>query len=73
MKIVSSHMTSIHLSELTTLPDEFRLIPATEYHHLILLHLQYRKEVKKLTDLAVQQLVPCQPKRQSGWGVSDFV
>ena len=73
MKIASSHTTSIHLPELTALPDEFRLIPATEYHRLILLHSRYHKEVEKLTDLAVQQPAPRQPGRQSGWGVSDFV
>jgi len=45
MKIASSHTTSIHLPGLTELPDEFRSIPATEYHRLILLHSRYRKEV----------------------------
>ena len=37
MKIVSSHTTSINLTEVTQLPDEFKFIPATEYHRLILL------------------------------------
>lgn len=41
MKITSSHTTSIHLPGLTELPDEFRFIPATEYHRLILLHSNY--------------------------------
>ncbi|KAF9643879.1 hypothetical protein BDM02DRAFT_3132119 [Thelephora ganbajun] len=45
MKIASSLTTSIHLPGLTELPDEFKLIPATEYHRLILLHVRYRKEV----------------------------
>jgi len=43
MKIASSHTTSIHLPGLAELPDEFKLIPATEYHRLILLHSRYRK------------------------------
>ncbi|KAF9644737.1 hypothetical protein BDM02DRAFT_3121402 [Thelephora ganbajun] len=43
MKIASSRTTSIHLPGLTELPDEFKLIPATEYHRLILLHARYRK------------------------------
>jgi hypothetical protein len=46
MKIASSHTTSIHLPGLTQLPDEFKLIPATEYHRLILLHSTYRIHVK---------------------------
>jgi hypothetical protein len=45
MKVASSHTTSIHLPGLTALPDEFRSVPATEYHRLILLHTRYRKEV----------------------------
>lgn len=44
MKIASSHTTLIHLSGLTELPEEFKLIPATEYHRLILLHSRFRKE-----------------------------
>jgi hypothetical protein len=45
MKIASSHTTSIHLPGLAELPPEFKFIPATEYHRLILLHLRYRKKV----------------------------
>ena len=48
MKIASLHTTSIHLPGLTQLPDEFRSIPATEYHRLILLHSEYRKEVEAI-------------------------
>jgi hypothetical protein len=48
MRIASSHTTSIHLPGLAQLPDEFRLIPATEYHRLILLHSKYRKEVEAI-------------------------
>jgi hypothetical protein len=48
MKIASSHTTSIHLPGLTQLPDEFGSIPATEYHRLILLHSEYRKEVEAI-------------------------
>ncbi|KAF9643895.1 hypothetical protein BDM02DRAFT_1281339 [Thelephora ganbajun] len=48
MKIASSRTTSIHLPGLTELPDEFKLIPATEYHRLILLHARYRKEVEAI-------------------------
>lgn len=49
MKITSSYTTSIHLPGLTELPDEFRFIPATEYHRLILLHARYRNEVEDIT------------------------
>ena len=42
MKIASSHMTAIDLSELTQLPDEFKFIPATEYHRLIRRHKKHR-------------------------------
>jgi hypothetical protein len=48
MKIASSHTTSIHLPGLTALPDEFMSIPATKYHHLILLHARYRTEVEAI-------------------------
>ncbi|KAF9645414.1 hypothetical protein BDM02DRAFT_3173178, partial [Thelephora ganbajun] len=48
MKIASSHTTSIHLPGLTELPEEFKLVPATEYHRLILLHSKYRKEVEAI-------------------------
>ena len=50
MKIASSHTTSIHLPGLAELPDEFKLIPATEYHRLILLHSRYRREVTSIVD-----------------------
>ena len=45
MKIASAHTISIHLPDLADLPDEFKLVPATEYHRLILLHSKFRKEV----------------------------
>ena len=45
MKIASSHTTSIDLSELTQLPDEFKPIPSTEYHRLVRLRGKYRKAV----------------------------
>ena len=48
MKTASSHTTHIHLPGLAQLPDEFKLIPATEYHRLILLHSKYRKEVEMI-------------------------
>jgi len=48
MKIASSHTTSIHLPGLSELPEEFKSIPATEYHRLILLHSRYRKEVEAI-------------------------
>ena len=47
-KIASSYTTSIHLPGITELPDEFRFIPATDYHRLILLHARYRKEVEAI-------------------------
>ena len=46
MKITSAHTTLVHLSGLTELPDEFKLIPVTEYRRLIRLHTRYRKEVE---------------------------
>lgn len=48
MKIASSHSTSIHLPGLTELPGELKLIPAMEYHRLILLHVRYRKQVEAI-------------------------
>ena len=57
MKIASSHTTSIHLPGLAELPDEFKLIPATEYHRLILLHSKYRKEVETIADSATRPIV----------------
>ena len=45
MKIASSHTLSINLPALTRLPDEFKLIPATEYHRLIHLHARYRDAI----------------------------
>ena len=48
MKIASSYTASIHLPGLAELPDEFKLIPATEYHRLILLHSKYRQQVKAI-------------------------
>lgn len=48
MKIASSQTLSIHLPDLAELPDEFKFVPATEYHRLILLHSKYRKEVEAI-------------------------
>ena len=48
MKVASSHTTSIHLPSLDKLPEEFKLIPATEYHRLILLHSEYREQVRAI-------------------------
>ena len=49
MKIASKHTLPINLLELTQLPEEFKLIPATEYHRLIRLHTRYRKEAMTIT------------------------
>ena len=46
MKIASSCTRLIHLPDLDELPEEFKLIPATEYHRLILLHSRYHREVE---------------------------
>ena len=46
MRIASFHTTSIHLPSIGELPEEFKFIPATEYHRLVLLHARYRKEVE---------------------------
>ena len=53
MKIASSHTLQINLPALTQLPDEFKFIPATEYHRLIHLHARYRKEAM---DIAINSL-----------------
>jgi hypothetical protein len=45
MKIASSHTTPIDLPGLTELPEEFKFVPATEYHRLVHLHRKYREEV----------------------------
>jgi len=58
MKIASSHTTPIHLPGLTELPDEFKLIPATEYHRLILLHSRFRKEVEEIAHSAARPARP---------------
>jgi hypothetical protein len=50
MKFASSHTMSIHLPGLTELPPEFKLIPATEYHRLVLLHSRYRQEVAAIAN-----------------------
>lgn len=63
MKIVSSHTTSIHLPGLAKLPDEFKFIPATEYHRLILLHSRYRKEVEAI---AHSTALPTAPRQSVG-------
>jgi hypothetical protein len=57
MKIASSHTTSIHLPGLAELPPEFKFIPATEYHRLILLHSRYRKEVETVAHSAMRPAV----------------
>ena len=51
MKAASSHTMSIHLPTLAELPDEFKFVPATEYHRLIRLHFKYRKEVETIVGL----------------------
>jgi len=61
MKVASSNTTSIHLPGLTELPDEFKFIPATEYHRLILLHARYRKEVEDIAHSAMRPSVPKKP------------
>jgi len=62
MKVASSHTTSIHLPGLTELPDEFKLIPATEYHRLILLHSRFRKEVEEIAHSAARKTRPKVPR-----------
>ena len=58
MRIASSHTTSIHLPGLTELPDEFKFVPATEYHRLILLHSRFRKEVEEIAHSAARPTRP---------------
>ena len=71
MKIASSYTTSIHLPELTELPEEFKFIPATEYHRLIVLHARYRKEFEAISYSAMG---PTAPGRSgfAGMRVSDL-
>lgn len=66
-KMASSRTTSVHLPGLTTLPDEFRFVPATEYHRLILLHERYRKEVEKFAQLTVHEAALLQRGKQPAW------
>jgi len=49
MKIASKNMLSINIPALTELPDEFKSVPATEYHRLIRLHTRYRDEAMAVT------------------------
>ena len=62
MKAASSYTTSINLPDLTELPDEFKSIPATEYHRLIRLHVRYRDEVAVI---APNHPPPSLPQRRS--------
>ena len=49
MKIAASRVTLTDLLVLTQLPDEFKLIPATDYHHLIRSRIGYRKKIVDTT------------------------
>ena len=55
MKIASSRTMSINLPTLTHLPDEFKFIPATEYHRLVHLHTRYRKEAAAIAGSSLPQ------------------
>ena len=70
MKIASSLTTSTHLPGLTELPDEFKSIPATEYHRLILLHARYRKEFEAISHSAVH---PTTPRRPGFGGFAEMI
>ena len=87
MKIASRQTLSINLPALSRLPDEFKHVPATEYHRLIGLHARYRKEVMAITVKSlpslfdaiagafdVLQLVrPSSGKRDRGTGMAGAV
>ena len=68
MKIASSYTTSIHLPGLTELPDEFKSVPATEYHRLILLQRRYRKAVEEIA--TSHALAPPAITVSGGWNVT---
>ena len=70
MKIASSLTTSIHLPGLTELPEEFKSIPATEYHRLILLHAKYRKEFEAISHSTVR---PTTPRRPGFGGFAEMI
>ena len=70
MKIASSYTTSIHLPELTELPEEFKFIPATEYHRLIVLHARYRKEFEAISHSAMR---PTAPRRPGFAGIAEMI
>jgi len=70
MKIASSHTTSIHLPGLTQLPDEFKFIPATEYHRLILLHAKYRTEVEVIASSTRPSIQTPRPQGFFGAGLA---
>jgi len=53
VKIVSSHTTSIDLSELTRTPNEPGFIPATEYHRLVRLP---KKQYRDVTAIAIRSV-----------------
>ena len=55
-KTASSHTTSIDLSTLAQLPDEFKSVSAMEYQRLIRLHARYRKEVIGIATRAVASI-----------------
>ena len=72
MKIASSYTTSIHLPGLAIaeLPDEFKFIPAIEYHRLILLQAKYRKRIEDITRPAMRTVVP---KKQGFAGLVEAI
>jgi len=49
MKVASTHTLPINIPALAQLPDEFKFVPATEYHRLIYLHTRYRNEAMAIT------------------------
>ena len=55
-KTASSYTTSIDLSTLAQLPDEFKSVSAMEYQRLIRLHARYRKEVIGIATRAVASI-----------------
>lgn len=69
MKIASTHTLPIDISALTQLPDEFKFIPATEYHRLIRLHTRYRKEVMPIAIDSLPSLFTINRMSGSGKGV----
>ena len=70
MKIASTRtISTISLPRLTALPEEFKFVPATEYHRLIHLHARYRKKVEEIAEGTEKVLVELPQKAHDRLGI----